>query len=211
VKRPRVMGKEQRHSEILDAAKKVFFQKGFKNTTMESIANKACVSKGTLYFYFKTKEDLYMSMMMTVLEELGRQLLEFEQTIIGRAYSSCKEVIEAIFELLWRVYQFDPDGIRIVQAFQQGDHFSEMSDATLSKINERARLNYGIMRRSLSRAIEAGILKQVDIIKLADAIWATFIGIIQVEESKLRAARKDHLYETLKFSFSIIADGVCKS
>jgi hypothetical protein len=67
------------------------------------------------------------------------------------------------------------------------------------------------MRRSLSRAIEAGILKQVDIIKLADAIWATFIGIIQVEESKLRAARKDHLYETLKFSFSIIADGVCKS
>ena len=212
MKRPRVVGKEQRSSEILDAAKKVFFEKGFKNTTMESIADKARVSKGTLYFYFKTKEDLYMSMMMPVLEELGRQLLEFEQAIMSRrAYSSCEELFKGMFELLWRVYQFDPEGIRIVQAFQQGDHFSEMSDATLSKINERARLNYGIMRKSLFCAIEAGVLRQTDVIRLSDAIWATFIGIIQVEESKLRAAKKDHLYETLKFSFSIIIEGICKS
>jgi TetR/AcrR family transcriptional regulator len=211
VKRPRVMAKEQRSREILDAAKEVFFEKGFKNAAMESIAYKAGVSKGTVYFYFKTKEDLYMSMMMPVLEELGRQLLEFEQSTISGAYTSCDELVRAMFELLWRVYQFDPDGIRIVQAFQQGDHFSEMSDSTLLKINDRARLNYQIMRRSFSRAIEAGILKHCDAIKLSDVIWATFIGIIQVEISRLRATKRDHLYETLKFSFKVMADGICRS
>lgn len=53
--------KEKRRQEILKAAEKVFFSKGFENSTMDDIADGAELSKGTLYLYFKSKEDLHMA------------------------------------------------------------------------------------------------------------------------------------------------------
>ena len=175
---------------------------------MESIAKEAGISKGTIYLYFKNKEELYIALMMPVLEELGEKLIEFENNVLKHRYSTCKKLMNDFFEVHWQTYQYDPDGIRIVQAFQQGDHFSAMSKKTLEKINTRARMNYQIGRRTLSHSIKLGILKEVDVIKLNDIIWATFIGVVQLEESKLRATEKDHLFDTLKYAFSLIFDGL---
>lgn len=51
--------KQQRRDEIVTAAEHVFFSKGFDSATMDDIAEKAELSKGTLYLYFKSKEDLH--------------------------------------------------------------------------------------------------------------------------------------------------------
>lgn len=51
--------KERRRNEILDAAEKVFFSKGLHNATMDEVAEAAELSKGTVYLYFKNKEDLF--------------------------------------------------------------------------------------------------------------------------------------------------------
>jgi len=53
--------KQQRREEIIQAAEKVFFTKGFEKSTMDDIAEHAELSKGTLYLYFKSKEDLHMA------------------------------------------------------------------------------------------------------------------------------------------------------
>lgn len=56
--------KEHRRDEILTAAQGVFFDKGLQSSTMEEIAEAAELSKGTLYLYYKSKEDLYLAVMM---------------------------------------------------------------------------------------------------------------------------------------------------
>ena len=53
--------KQQRREEIIQAAEKVFFTNGFDKSTMDDIAESAELSKGTLYLYFKSKEDLHMA------------------------------------------------------------------------------------------------------------------------------------------------------
>ncbi|MCK4750411.1 MAG: TetR/AcrR family transcriptional regulator [Bacteroidales bacterium] len=53
--------KQQRREEIVQAAEKVFFSNGFERSTMDDIAEQAELSKGTLYLYFKSKEDLHMA------------------------------------------------------------------------------------------------------------------------------------------------------
>ena len=53
--------KQQRREEIMQAAEEVFFSKGFEKSTMDDVAEKAELSKGTLYLYFKSKEDLHMA------------------------------------------------------------------------------------------------------------------------------------------------------
>jgi AcrR family transcriptional regulator len=56
--------KERRRHEILKAAHKVFLREGYNNSSMDLIAEEAQLSKGTLYLYYKTKDDLYASVLL---------------------------------------------------------------------------------------------------------------------------------------------------
>ncbi len=56
--------KLRRRNEIIDAAEKVFFSKGVENATMDDVAEAAEYSKGTLYIYFRNKEELLYAIKM---------------------------------------------------------------------------------------------------------------------------------------------------
>jgi TetR/AcrR family fatty acid metabolism transcriptional regulator len=60
--------REQRRRAILQAARLVFARKGFEPSTLEEVAREAGLAKGTLYLYFKDKEDLYFQTMVDLLE-----------------------------------------------------------------------------------------------------------------------------------------------
>ena len=70
--------KQQRRDDILNTARTVFFDKGFRDTTIDDIARAAELSRGTIYLYFESKEEIYA----TVLEE-GLDIL---YTLIKDAY-----------------------------------------------------------------------------------------------------------------------------
>lgn len=53
----------KREEEIFEAAEKLFFQKGYENTSMEDIINGTNLSKGGVYYYFKNKEDLCLKLL----------------------------------------------------------------------------------------------------------------------------------------------------
>ena len=66
--------KERRRQQIMVAAKRVFVEKGFAGATMEDIAREAELSAGTLYLYFKNKNELYASLTLRVLQYLNIRL-----------------------------------------------------------------------------------------------------------------------------------------
>ena len=57
----RRLPEEERRAQILEAAKKCFVQKGFAATRMDDVASAAHLSKGGLYFHFKSKDDLMVA------------------------------------------------------------------------------------------------------------------------------------------------------
>ncbi len=59
--------KQQRPGEITDAAFEVFAEKGYTGARVEEVAKRAGVSKGLLYLYFKTKEDLFKAVVKSVV------------------------------------------------------------------------------------------------------------------------------------------------
>lgn len=59
--------KEARPSEILEAAAEVFLERGFAAAKLEDIARRAGLSKGSLYVYFETKEDLFQAVAKDLL------------------------------------------------------------------------------------------------------------------------------------------------
>ena len=62
--------KEHRKEEIVDAAQQLFLDKGLQATTMDEIAEVAELSKGTIYLYYKSKEDLYLAVVMRGMQTL---------------------------------------------------------------------------------------------------------------------------------------------
>ncbi|HPI91695.1 MAG TPA: TetR/AcrR family transcriptional regulator [Deltaproteobacteria bacterium] len=68
--------KERQRQEMLDAALSLFTDKGYHNVTMHEIAEKAEFAIGTLYKFFRNKEDLYKALMLQRSEEFNETLLD---------------------------------------------------------------------------------------------------------------------------------------
>ena len=87
----RLREKEQRYNTILKAAETLFAQKGYHQTSIEEIADLAEVSTGSVYLYFKSKEDLLITMMQEIGHQL-RKLLGDELKSADYSFDSFKNI-----------------------------------------------------------------------------------------------------------------------
>ena len=79
--------KMQRRNEIINAAEKRFFQKGFDQVSMDEIAQDLELSKPTLYLYFENKEALFLEVIirgMSLIRDLFKNVMEQEKTGKGK-------------------------------------------------------------------------------------------------------------------------------
>jgi len=76
--------REARMEDILAAAREVFFEKGFQAATMEEIAQKAGFSKGAVYFYFKSKEEILVHINCEIMEAYLRFLQDLRRSAPSR-------------------------------------------------------------------------------------------------------------------------------
>ena len=71
---PKIVDRDMKKKEIARAAIEVFSVKGFENTTIQDIAEKACIGKGTFYQYFETKEHILIQVSMELFAEMEKSI-----------------------------------------------------------------------------------------------------------------------------------------
>jgi AcrR family transcriptional regulator len=71
---PRPDVSEERKHQIMNAAEEVFTQKGLDDARMDDIADETGLSKGTLYLYFKSKDDLIIAILDRIFQSVFTQL-----------------------------------------------------------------------------------------------------------------------------------------
>ena len=81
--------REQRRKEIIEVAERLFLSHGFENTKMDQIANEAEFSKGTLYNYFVSKDDLYL----TIGVKAYTILIKYTDTFIKQEKPGLKQLM----------------------------------------------------------------------------------------------------------------------
>ena len=64
----------ERRDCILSAARKEFIRNGYEGASLNTIAGEAGISKGSLYYYFEDKTDLYLTVLREVMSELQRNI-----------------------------------------------------------------------------------------------------------------------------------------
>jgi len=88
---------QHRRAEIIQAAKKVFLKKGFRNTTMEDVIHQTSLSKGGFYHYFKSTKDISFAIMDgLILFELQDMLVQCK----AKRFSNTRQRAEFITKYL---------------------------------------------------------------------------------------------------------------
>src|SRR5271157_1277432 len=117
---------EFRCTEILDAARKVFAEKGFSDTTMDQVAECAGIAKGTLYLYFRSKRDIYLAALMEGIRSLNEDARRKVEAATG-----VREKLRAFIETRVRyfeqhrdfflIYHSEIGNLRLPPAPQEGE------------------------------------------------------------------------------------------
>ncbi|MEM7491785.1 MAG: TetR/AcrR family transcriptional regulator [Pseudomonadota bacterium] len=172
--------KEQRRVDIIDAALKVFARDGFALSKMDSVADEAGISKGTLYLYFDSKDALFEGMvrekMLPLLDKLQSEILETEGEL------SAEDTLRFHMRFFYRnVLNTDRRHImRLIIA--EGPNFPHIAkfyyDTVLSKGTAafKAIINYGIERgefRDVSDLSGHGLIQVAMAGGLVAALWKT--------------------------------------
>ncbi len=114
---PRVGVADERRAQIMQAALACFTRKGYNNTTMDDIAAESGLSKGTLYWYFKSKDDLFAAAITSSVADWGaKAIATLEQyptapgklrVLARRMMDLCKE-LEGFFGLFLEFWASSP-------------------------------------------------------------------------------------------------------
>jgi TetR/AcrR family transcriptional regulator len=167
--------KEQRKTEIIDAAERLFFSRAYDDVSMDDIAREVELNKATLYLYFTNKEALFATIVLRgirILEEKYRECREkqapgmIKVALMGQAY-----------------YQFSieyPDYLRLIH-FYGSERFSKENPYT-AEIGK----GYGTCRRILQDAILEGIddktiRADLDPFLTSMYLMIAFMGILSME------------------------------
>jgi AcrR family transcriptional regulator len=199
--------RKRRRRQIMDAAKDVFSIKGFTKTTMEDIAREAELSPGTLYLYFKNKDELYASLSVEILEHLYGQL----KRVYIKESQSPQRRIDLLKQTLFEVYEFDPLILVSLFHLQSSDILKNLSPPMLAHIRDLSHKTIGI----ISAIFEEGVAGQVFIEKpprdLSDVMWGLFSGVVLWEESKrIINDRTEPVLPAFDTAFEIFSRGIAR-
>jgi AcrR family transcriptional regulator len=154
--------------EILSAAEQVFAAKGFFPTTMSDIARRAEFGTGTLYKYFKSKEELYFTLIDGKVEEINR-LVKTELSQRNSAVERIKKVLRLQFEFIER----NRDFFRIYISERSRFEWTVKDDLGRG-LHEKMVSYIDILSEVISQGIKKGEFRSMDPRDLAHG----FVGIV---------------------------------
>jgi len=200
--------RERRRQQIIVAAKRVFTEKGFNKATIEDIARNAELSPGTLYLYFKNKEELYASLSLRILQYLAIRVEHVKnETNLGPL-----EKMDALMNAMYDVYEFDPLILINMFHLQSSETLKNLSPTLLDELNELTRKSIGTIAALFEDGINKNFFPDQHPMALADIFWSMFSGVVLLETSK-QALNKDNDYlkETLEIAFEIFSKGITRT
>lgn len=81
-----------RRAEIITAARRLFQERDYERTTMQDVMNDLGIAKGTIYYYFKSKEDL----LDAVIDQMAREAFDRMQSVVDNASGNALERIRQL-------------------------------------------------------------------------------------------------------------------
>ena len=201
--------KEHRREQILDAAEKVFFGKGFPASTVDDIAAAAELSKGTIYLYFKSKEDILLGIHLRGSEKMYEMF---------HAATSGPEPVLVLVTMLGGAYfeffKTQRDYFRIFQFFNNPQFHKEASQEALDLCHQQGMKVWKLVTDLIERAIREEVFDaRLDPLQAAILLWSTGTHIMQQMDTGGESWDKRmhiDLESALRTSYRFLVEGMLR-
>ena len=206
VQERRAREREARKEAVLDAARSMLLEKGFKGTTTKGIAERCELSEATLFFYFTNKDEILVSLLF---ESIRFWADGFEK--IASSGASAEKKLDQIWRFHEKVNEEHPEYYLISSYLAQPNALEGVSE----EVKEKVVLASGQNLQRLASLLEE-TTGQPDGRHMADTMWATFLGLVILRESRIslghgevRSRKKDRetAFDWLKRGFAQSIDG----
>ena len=168
--------KENRKNTILKAARKLFLDRGFNAVTVDHIAERADVSKGSIYLCFESKEEIYTQILIADNLALYERMRNF-----ASIKASASQLLHEFARIYVDFFFNDKELFRILMTFmiQTGQmHLTERQSAELIRSTNQ---NIKVISDIIQKGIDSGEFRPVeDIRQMQNAIWGMLNGVISL-------------------------------
>lgn len=160
--------KDARPGELIAAALELFVERGFAATRLEDVARRAGVSKGTVYLYFPSKEELFKQVVRTGIVPV----LEAGALLLQQHQGSCADLLRALLHGWWeRIGATSLAGIPKLMMSEAGN-FPELARFYHDTVILRGR---AIVTEILRRGAARGEFRAVDPEQAIDVVFAPLL------------------------------------
>lgn len=195
--------KEQRREEILNAAQKVFFTKGLQAATMDEVAEVAELSKGTLYLYYKSKEDLYLAVMM---RGMGILYSMFEPIALSQEPTVVKLV--KMTEAYYEFFQKHCNYFRMFYFFQNPQFHKQVSEEMMQCCTGENQRVWELVVRVIQQGIDEGDLRSdISPMVMGVIVWSSANAIMMrmdTQREYFQTTMNVNLEDVLKISNTLL-------
>lgn len=193
--------RERKERDIIDAARELFFRKGYDSTSVDEIAAKLEIAKGSVYLYFSNKEELFYAV---ANDGMRIALLMYEEAV--KKERTGQEKFMAIGRAYIRFWSSHPNYRRLLHdtgfksALERSGPRGKELAATGAAINE-------LMVAVIKQGIHDGSLRpDVDPVKLAFAASSMVDGMLQRMEK--RQEGEEVREQMLSYAFELVREVV---
>ncbi|WP_235440463.1 TetR/AcrR family transcriptional regulator [Paenibacillus sp. DMB20] len=175
--------KERRRNDIIDAAEKVFFSKGYDSATMDDVAKEAEFSKRTVYVYFNSKEQIYFEIMLRGYRLLTDMLAATSQA----RYNSAIDRIQQIGNTLLDFSTKYPKYFEAIMEYENGelDFDKGITDQSREDCYKQGEKVMRYLIDALNEGIEQGVIRSsINTVSTALVLWACVIGVFKTVKKK---------------------------
>lgn len=167
--------REQRRSEIIDAAQNLFFAKGYDNVTMDEIANEAEVNKALLYYYFKNKEALFFAVYLRIVRMLHKMYVKCSKFDIGGL-----DKLKAMSQ----VHEFSkdyPDHFSLY-IYARSERFRNTDNEDAKKATELGTEIWQLIAEAFLQGIEEGTIRNdLDPVEMSIYLTVISMGVLNID------------------------------
>jgi AcrR family transcriptional regulator len=198
--------RENRRSAILKAARKLFFDRGFKSVTVDNIAAKAEVSKGSVYLYFKSKEEIYTQIL------INDNIAAFEdlKSKFAAKEAPAADLLLEFADNYINYFLNDNELFRILMAFMLHADQMVLTDEQNDQLLQTTNDNIMFVSNILQKGVDSGEFSpEINIRQAQNAIWGLLNGVISLFLFVGHPARREErIHSIIKGSLKVFIKGL---
>ncbi len=195
--------REQRKNQILDVARTLLLEKGLQATSINQIAKLSELSVGTFYFYYKSKEELYVT-----LQQEGLDILADLIAAAVRRKRDPRSKIRGIADAYLEFAEKHKNYFDIINYFLNPSTETFFSPQLKEQVDEHGNRIVDVLADIIAAGSRSGQFRPVPAKRHALILWATIHGVTQFRKLRSTILREDDLHKVYTDAVELFIDAI---